>query len=229
MSFTLLSHGAEAKIYRYKDFVIKYRLSKSYRLPEIDKKLIEKRTKNETTILNKLSHNGILVPKLYDLSKINQNKTEDTSKKVNVHTLQEDCTVNSFSRENTIVMEFLEGCNLKDYTENATEEEKKKVYTKLGILMEKIHNLNIIHGDITTLNFIIKNDEIYAIDFGLSCTSNKDENKAVDLYVFERAAVCSHGEKIMEYFYDGYKTDSVLKKLIEVRKRGRKREESAIG
>ncbi|KAM0679035.1 serine/threonine-protein kinase bud32 [Binucleata daphniae] len=220
MTLTLLSHGAEAKVYRCNDLVVKYRLSKSYRLPEIDKKLIEKRTKSETAIINKLHNSKIYVPKLHELKKI----TNVESDKQQQNKIEENLNV-----KNTIVMQYIDGISLKDYTKTATEEQKREIYKKLGVLVQNIHNQDVIHGDITTLNFIIHNNEICAIDFGLSYISNKDENKAVDLYVFERAAICSYGERITEYFYEGYQIESVLKKLVEVRRRGRKREESAIG
>jgi tRNA A-37 threonylcarbamoyl transferase component Bud32 len=52
---TLIQQGAEAKIYKNKDEVIKNRVSKGYRHPELDKKLIKQRTKREAKLLAKAS------------------------------------------------------------------------------------------------------------------------------------------------------------------------------
>lgn len=45
----------------------------------------------------------------------------------------------------------------------------------------KMHNADITHNDLTTLNMIEKNSKIFLIDFGLANFSNKIEDKAVDL------------------------------------------------
>ena len=59
-----ISRGAEAVILKDKDTVIKRRLEKSYRIPEIDAPLIKRRTKAEAKIMTKLS-NIINVPKIF--------------------------------------------------------------------------------------------------------------------------------------------------------------------
>ncbi|TBU02848.1 Bud32-like protein kinase [Hamiltosporidium magnivora] len=100
---------------------------------------------------------------------------------------------------------------------------------RLGETIQKMHKLNIIHGDLTTSNFILKKEDLYIIDFGLSYFSTKEEDKAVDLYLFEKAIRCTHPEFIIDYFYEGYTDKIVLNRLIEVRKRGRKRELNSMG
>ncbi|KAM0686414.1 TP53 regulating kinase [Conglomerata obtusa] len=333
----LISHGAEAKIYRCNDFILKYRLSKTYRLTSIDKMLIERRTRSEMNILNKLHHYGVAVPMVHNYKKIeknkldkqknvarekdneiqnkkpdeyfnnekddftngyknnyndNENNSEQNSKHNNYNNdndnknnyennhfssksnnndnliddsksgytvkfdvkedkkdfvenkhdinikepfeikllqISDKLSLENLTVKNTILMEYIPGTSLKEYINSSTLESRQEIFNKLGKLISKIHELNIIHGDITTMNFIVNNCKIYAIDFGLSYTSNKDENKAVDLYVFERAVICSHGEEVLDYFYETYKNEGVLKKLVEVRRRGRKREETAIG
>ncbi|KAM0676330.1 TP53 regulating kinase [Gurleya vavrai] len=217
----LISHGAEAKIYKIDDKIIKYRLSKPYRLPEIDKMLIERRTRSESNILNKLFNNGVKVPKIF------KDNFKDLTEKLCEMSLTN--FKNEFNLKNTIFMQFIEGITLKEFTKNLNICEKKMIYERLGKLINTMHNFDIIHGDITTLNFIVKDNEIYAIDFGLSYVSKKDENKAVDLYVFEKAIICSQEEEVLESFYKGYNNEIVLNKLNEVRRRGRKREENAIG
>lgn len=73
---------------------------------------------------------------------------------------------------------------------------------------------------------------IYFIDFGLSAISNQLEEKAVDLYVLERALLSTHSiqaKDIFEYILKGYMIGNVFdaQKVIDrfeaVRLRGRKR------
>ncbi len=59
-----IAQGAEAILYKDKDKVIKDRISKSYRIPEIDVKLRKERTKTEARILQKLLRAKVNVPKV---------------------------------------------------------------------------------------------------------------------------------------------------------------------
>jgi len=72
--------------------------------------------------------------------------------------------------------------------------------------------------------------EIVLIDFGLAGQSLQDEDKAVDLYVLERAFGSTHPEaeegfqKVLKAYGESYKgAKVVLKRLEDVRMRGRKR------
>lgn len=129
---------------------------------------------------------------------------------------------------NSIYMEKIEGKVLKDCL---NEENYLKIMYQVGNMVSKLHLLDIIHGDLTTLNFMMNNDgNIFMIDFGLASFSHSEEDKAVDLYVFERALICAHGNSYLTSFYDGYNgDDKVMTRLNAVRKRGRKRQEEAFG
>lgn len=72
--------------------------------------------------------------------------------------------------------------------------------------------------------------DIYLIDFGLTSSTIQDEDRAVDLYVLERAFSATHPaaehlfHEVLEAYGKSYKgAKSVLKKLEGVRLRGRKR------
>ena len=72
--------------------------------------------------------------------------------------------------------------------------------------------------------------DIYLIDFGLTTASIADEDKAVDLYVLERAFAATHPaaeplfqEVLKAYGEGGNGAKGVLKRLGDVRLRGRKR------
>ena len=66
MNDKIIAQGAEAIIIRNKN-VIKKRLKKSYRFPELDKKIIKTRTKKESKILQK-AHSIIPVPKVIQIA-----------------------------------------------------------------------------------------------------------------------------------------------------------------
>ncbi|CAG2101609.1 unnamed protein product [Medioppia subpectinata] len=61
----LLFRGAEAEIYEDGDLIIKKRISKNYRIQEIDKKIIATRIKKETKVLKKLNLLKINTPKFF--------------------------------------------------------------------------------------------------------------------------------------------------------------------
>ncbi|KAJ8110568.1 hypothetical protein OPT61_g6630 [Boeremia exigua] len=72
--------------------------------------------------------------------------------------------------------------------------------------------------------------EIFLIDFGLTSSTIQDEDRAVDLYVLERAFSATHpaAEHLFHEVLDAYRKSykgakSVLKRLEGVRMRGRKR------
>lgn len=113
---------------------------------------------------------------------------------------------------------------------------------KIGQIIGKLHFNEIIHGDLTTSNMLIdlgsitedshENVKIVFIDFGLSSITNQLEEKAVDLYVLERALLSTHSiqaKDIFEYILKGYMighekdADKVMDRFEAVRLRGRKR------
>ena len=98
-----------------------------------------------------------------------------------------------------------------------------------------MHQNNIIHGDLTTSNMLLKGPvddlDLVMIDFGLGYVENVAEDKGVDLYVLERALLSTHPrtEKFFEVLLASYtsvcgkSSQEVIRKLDEVRLRGRKR------
>ncbi|KAK9945260.1 hypothetical protein M0R45_010785 [Rubus argutus] len=65
---------------------------------------------------------------------------------------------------------------------------------QIGQAIGKLHDGGLIHGDLTTSNLLIRaaTNQLVVIDFGLSFTSTLPEDKAVDLYVLERALLSMH-------------------------------------
>ena len=51
----------------------------------------------------------------------------------------------------------------------------------------------------TTSNLMVENEDLYMIDFGLSYVKNMIEDKAVDLYVLEKAFISTHPKLELEF------------------------------
>lgn len=123
-----------------------------------------------------------------------------------------------------IEMDFIKGEKLRDVLDARNY---KKLMNELGEKIAVLHNNGIIHGDLTTSNFIL-GDELYFIDFGLSFFSEKIEDKAVDLHLLKQALESKHykiWEKCFEEALHGYKAaedySAVMERFEKVEKRGR--------
>jgi len=121
--------------------------------------------------------------------------------------------------EKSIVIEYIDGIVLKDLF---NEENALKLFNEII----KLHQLDIIHGDLTTLNAIVKDNKVYLIDFGLAEFNSNIEKKAEDLFLLFRNIENMHREFIyfIEKFEEMYakKVDyKVIERLNEVRLRGR--------
>ena len=192
----MIAQGAEAKLFRDGAKVVKDRISKSYRLPEIDERLRATRTRREAKILERLRESGFPAPLLQSFS----------------------------DKSMRIEMDFLQGAKLKDVLHQNPVEFSKEVGMRIG----QLHAKDIIHADLTTSNMILTDDEdnhkINFIDFGLSFFSNKIEDKAVDLHLFDRALESAHHEiygQCIDAAILGYKQSysdagSVLSRLEKV-------------
>ena len=93
---------------------------------------------------------------------------------------------------------------------------KWKYFNKIGRIIAILHKNGHMHGDITTSNIIITPEEyVFLIDFGLHEYSDTIEDKSVDLHLFKRVLISSHG-KDYEYcfnaFLEGYR--SVYNKVV---------------
>ena len=123
-----------------------------------------------------------------------------------------------------IEMEFIPGKLLKDILDDLSVSERNKICRQIGQEISKLHEQNIIHGDLTTSNMIYYKDKIYFIDFGLSFFSHKIEDKAVDLHLLKQALESKHYkhfESTFKTILSSYKNKEVLSRLQIVEKRGR--------
>ncbi len=229
----IISRGAEAVIIQAGSNIIKKRIPKSYRFPELDEKIRKQRTKKEAKLIQKANE---LIP----------------SPKLISSPLNFPSTTDNYS----LSIEFLKGKKLSEHLE---ESNYKKICNQIGKNIAKLHDAGIIHGDLTTSNMIYveENDEkynkptfnnykknkikysndklqsndftndnikdmrneladtaheagkVYFIDFGLGFHSNRIEDKAVDLHLIKQALEAKHSsiyETAFKSILQGYKT-----------------------
>ncbi len=193
----LIALGAEAKISRLENTVKKDRISKSYRHSELDAKIRKGRTKSEAKLIVRAFEAGVNVPKIIS------------------------------SEEFILNLEYLDGDKLSERLNSYPLDKQTTVMEKLGEQVALLHSKNIIHGDLTTSNVILREEKIYLIDFGLGFISTKIEDKAVDLHLLKQALEAKHflnPEELFLAFLKGYKfedSNKVLERLEVVEKRGR--------
>ena len=197
----ILAQGAEAIITKEKNRIIKNRIPKLYRHKELDEKIRKSRTRREANILKKAKSFNISVPAL-------------------------------LRQENFLLeMEFIEGDRLSEKLNSYDEKKQFSILKKVGKEVAKLHQNDIIHGDLTTSNIILKEEAIYIIDFGLGFISKRIEDKAVDLHLIKQALEAKHFqnyEKLFENFLEAYQKDykeskDILERLKKVESRGRYR------
>jgi len=121
-----------------------------------------------------------------------------------------------------IIMEFIEGITLEKALRGNDFE---KCLSKTAQLLSLIHSFNIVHGDPTTSNFMV-NEDVYAIDFGLSTVSDDDEDRASDLRVFLESLDSHHSEIsgrniFLSHYSKWSRSDPVLESLKVLELRGR--------
>ncbi|MGF7117385.1 N6-L-threonylcarbamoyladenine synthase/protein kinase Bud32 [Methanobacterium oryzae] len=196
--------GAEANLYKSKwlnqNVFIKERVPKSYRIPEIDHRLRKQRTKKEAKLLSEAKRCGVKTPLIYDINK----------------------------QEKALTLEEINGNMVKNIFEDASMEKIKNISRKIGENIAKLHNCGIIHGDLTTSNLIMEDDEIIFIDFGLGKNSDLVEDKGVDLLVFKKAISGIHYKIAAQCFDEvlkGYREaddySKIIEKIEEIEGRGR--------
>jgi TP53 regulating kinase-like protein len=204
----LIRKGAEASLYLEKwhnrRVIIKKRAPKRYRVPELDRQIQIQRTKHEPQIMHKAKEAGVPTPIIF---------------MVNL-------------AEATIVMEFVEGKQVKQVLNNMPSEERTDLCRYIGTLIGRLHGGGIIHGDLTTSNMILTpQGKVVFIDFGLSEQTRELEAMGVDLHLTKRALDSTHHKCADECFKAimvGYgivmgrrATREVLGKMVQIEKRGR--------
>jgi TP53 regulating kinase-like protein len=204
----LVKKGAEASLYMEdwlgRKVILKKRLSKKYRVPELDKEIQNQRTRHEPQVMHRAKEAGVPTPIVFlvDLSNA------------------------------TIIMEFVEGKEVKRVLNSLPTDERVRLCRRIGELVGKLHSNGIVHGDLTTSNMILTPlDDVVFIDFGLSDQTWELEARGVDLHLMKRAIASTHfmhAEECFQAVIAGYEgvmgkkeTDEVLRKIDEIGRRGR--------
>ena len=126
-----------------------------------------------------------------------------------------------------IVMQEIPGKPVHDLPDFKIVELSKEIGKLVGLL----HKNGVMHGDLTTSNFILFQNTVFVIDFGLSQNTIKPEDHAVDLRLIKEILNSAHA-KIMEpawkNFLSGYKSIvgnanyvKITKLVSEIESRGR--------
>ncbi|CAL1701730.1 unnamed protein product [Somion occarium] len=256
---TLVSQGAEAAIYKgelhpppiypvpsgnrdhdSEPVLIKYRFHKQYRHPTLDASLTKSRVAGEARAIGRCLRAGVNVPgiRMVDLQEgvlaiewINGKSVRfllggGAEGEEEVDEVHGDVVESEETDE-------AEEDPLKGY--NITQDD---IMQLIGTEIAKMHEADIIHGDLTTSNMMLrppsapdKSSELVLIDFGLAYTSTLVEDKAVDLYVLERAFASTHpaSEPLFASVLKAYERQAgkdwkaISRRLDDVRLRGRKR------
>lgn len=235
-SLSLITQGAEALLYHTTfltpttECALKVRPKKTWRHPTLDKRLTRQRILAEVRVLVKLRREGVAVP----------------------------AVLGTDWETGWVAMEWVSGRTVKEAVRGRTveggEKDMKGLLGRVGKAVGKLHSVGVVHGDLTTSNMMIRSllpisetdrkteeipptgldGEIVLIDFGLALQSVQEEERAVDLYVLERAFGSTHPREegmfgvVLEAYGGSYKgAKPTLRRLEDVRMRGRKK--SMIG
>ena len=103
----------------------------------------------------------------------------------------------------SILMQYIDGKLVRDLKGN----DIVKVCSEIGQIVGTMHKHGIMHGDLTTSNFILDKKKLFLIDFGLASRTEKPDDHAVDLRLFKEILNSAHAEvmeKSWKNFQKGY-------------------------
>eukprot|EP01040_Poterioochromonas_malhamensis_P019600 gene19600-23189_t len=214
---SMISQGAEGRLFEVsfldKAAVCKERLRKSYRVSVLDEKLNKQRILQEARCIHRCFRQGVPVPIIYHVDLV----------------------------DFKIFMERINGITLKELLRQLEDGDEgsaniSAITTAIGKGIGLMHDCDVVHGDLTTSNIMVRRvnesdqyNSVVFVDFGLGAMKATPEDKAVDLYVLERAFISTHPnseslvQSILESYRFGCRTGTaVLLRLEQVRLRGRK-------
>ncbi|MCX6817644.1 MAG: KEOPS complex kinase/ATPase Bud32 [Candidatus Aenigmarchaeota archaeon] len=197
----IIQRGAEAILYLRDGELVKERVAKGYRIPQIDVKIRKQRTRAEAKLMERARASNVSVPRV---------RTEDDFR---------------------LVMEYVKGTKLKDALNSMDAEARRKTCEEVGALVAGLHIAGIIHGDLTTSNMILSGSDgrVYLIDFGLGKFSLSAEDRAVDLFLLYEALKSTHfavldecWESVLAAYADCFTASKdVLARMETIKKRRR--------
>ncbi len=211
---TLMKKGAEADLY-LEDFsrvlhpagagqvIVKHRISKRYRVPQLDLQLRESRTALEAKLFADAKIAGVPTPTVYEIDRVGMR----------------------------LVMEFIDGEQVKLILNRLRPVERRKLCRLIGKQIAHLHKAGIVHGDLTTSNMILSpRGRVFFVDFGLGEYNPSLEARGVDLHLLRRALQSTHFKVADEAYravIAGYKREfgkgasEVIERAEEIERRGR--------
>jgi len=204
----LIKKGAEADLYsdlwHGLKVVRKVRGAKAYRIPQLDFDIRRSRTMREAQIIHDAKLAGVPTPFIYMVD------VEAT----------------------TIVMQHIEGLRVREVLDSLSPSDRRRLCEHIGVLIGRLHDSEIVHGDLTTSNIIITGDgNVFLIDFGLAEYSGELEKRGVDLLLMRRSLQATHylcAKECIDAVIEGYTcevgervAENVIKRAEEIAKRGR--------
>ncbi|MDF2423581.1 MAG: KEOPS complex kinase/ATPase Bud32 [Nitrosopumilus sp.] len=130
-------------------------------------------------------------------------------------------------KKTSITMQEIPGKPVHDLSESKIIGLSKDI----GRLVGTLHKNGVMHGDLTTSNFILSQNTVFVVDFGLSQTSIKPEDHAVDLRLIKEILNSAHAKIMLpswKNFLIGYKSivgpdycAKITKLVSEIEGRGR--------
>lgn len=128
--------------------------------------------------------------------------------------------------DTTFEMDHIDGTLVKEIFSDRDD-----LWPVIGEQIARLHNRNVIHGDLTTSNMLYDSDrgEVYFIDFGLGYHSQRIEDKAVDLHLLHEVLDSTHtdvADDAMATILDVYReqcdtAEQVLERYDDIKDRGR--------
>ncbi|KAJ9156620.1 Tyrosine protein kinase [Pleurostoma richardsiae] len=256
----LITQGAEGRLYKTTYLLpslpcaLKHRPPKPYRHPVLDARLTRQRILAEARVLARCRREGVAVPAVYCVDEaagwmmMEWVAGQPVRAAIN-RWLEGKGSIGT-------IAEGGEGGGQEGGERNGDSRELVGLMRRIGQAVGGLHRTGIVHGDLTTSNMMLRpwraegqeaapqsngdgragllDGEIVLIDFGLASQSTSDEDRAVDLYVLERAFGSTHPRaeglfaEVLRAYKETFKQAvPVLRKLEDVRMRGRKR--SMIG
>jgi len=129
--------------------------------------------------------------------------------------------------KSSIIMQEIPGKPIHDLSKSKIIILSKEIGRLVGLL----HKNGIMHGDLTTSNFILFQDIVYVIDFGLSQNTIKPEDHAVDLRLIKEILNSAHAQIMQpawKNFLIGYKSvvgttnyTKIVQLVLDIERRGR--------
>ena len=202
----LLARGAEAELrmveWMGRRALAKRRVPKAYRLPELDARLRQMRTKMEARLLREARQACVPTPLVYDV----------------------DMAASSC----ILTMEFIDGEQVKRLLNSMPVSQARRMSRKIGQMVGALHTGGIIHGDLTTSNMLWAEGKMYVIDFGLGSMTDEVEARGVDLRVLKEAFGSTHShlagcfDVIMKGYCEAFNGGKeAVERMTDIASRGR--------